>query len=77
MTSAFGNQHSNDWLIVPGLRIGPITAKTTHADLIRLFGQENVSEGSGNVADIPFTHGTNIYKKTPSESATASGLGRR
>jgi hypothetical protein len=33
-----------DWLIVPGQRVGPITATTTRADLDSLFGKENVEE---------------------------------
>lgn len=33
---------SEDWLIQPGQRIGPITGKTTLADLKKLFGPENV-----------------------------------
>lgn len=36
----------NDWLIVPGSRVGPITAATTRADLDTLFGKENVRDGS-------------------------------
>jgi hypothetical protein len=34
----------NDWLIVPGQRVGPITATTTRADLDSIFGSENVQE---------------------------------
>ncbi len=34
----------NDWLIVPGQRVGPITAATTRADLDSIFGKENVQE---------------------------------
>lgn len=33
----------NDWLIVPGKRVGPITSETSQADLISLFGKENVT----------------------------------
>ena len=31
-----------DWLIVPGQRVGPITASTTRAELDAMFGKENV-----------------------------------
>ncbi len=34
----------NDWLIVPGQRVGPVTAATTRADLDAMFGKENVQE---------------------------------
>ena len=42
-----------DWLIVPGLRVGPITATTTRAELDALFGKENVSDGSFGNGDVP------------------------
>jgi hypothetical protein len=32
-----------DTTIVPGKRVGPITPKTTHADLVRLFGKHRLS----------------------------------
>jgi len=32
----------NDWLIVPGKRFGPITARTSEKQLIRIFGRRNV-----------------------------------
>jgi len=43
----------NDWLIVPGQRIGPITASTTRADLDTLFGKDNVRDGSLDSSDVP------------------------
>ncbi len=30
------------WLIVPGVKAGPITANTSEADLIKIYGKENV-----------------------------------
>jgi hypothetical protein len=35
----------NDWLVVPGRRVGQITPDVSEADLIRLFGKENVKRG--------------------------------
>jgi hypothetical protein len=43
----------NDWLIVPGHRVGPITAATTRADLDSLFGKENVREQGPDTSDLP------------------------
>jgi hypothetical protein len=34
----------NDWLIVPGHRVGPITAAATRTDLDSLFGKDNVQD---------------------------------
>ena len=42
----------NDWLIVPGQRVGPITAQTTRAQLDQLFGKENVEDGSFQGEDL-------------------------
>ena len=43
----------NDWLIVPGQRVGPITAITTRAQLDTLFGKENVHDGNFEGGDLP------------------------
>jgi hypothetical protein len=47
---------SSDWLIVPGARVGAITAKSTLADVARIYGEANVrltrvhgAEGDGGV----------------------------
>src|SRR5450755_293748 len=42
-----------DWLIVPGQRVGPITAAITRADLDALFGKDNVRDGSLDSSEIP------------------------
>src|SRR5450631_3883453 len=42
-----------DWLIVPGQRVGPITAATTRADLDTLFGKDNVRDGGFDSGEIP------------------------
>ncbi len=55
----------NDWLIVPGQRVGPITAATTHAELDSLFGKENVRDQDINVGDLQAA-ATVIYGDDPS-----------
>lgn len=61
--------NANDWLIVPGKRVGPITPKTTRADLIRLFGAKEVEEdyvpGGGDADPRP---GTWVNRDHPEES---------
>jgi hypothetical protein len=42
-----------DWLIVPGKRVGPITASTTRADLNAMFGNQNVQEQNLDIAEGP------------------------
>lgn len=41
----------NDWLVIPGVRAGPITARTRRSDLVRLFGPANVKDGDVGVGD--------------------------
>jgi len=43
----------NDWLIVPGQRVGPISSETTRAELDALFGGENVRDGSFEGGEVP------------------------
>lgn len=43
----------NDWLIVPGQRVGPITASTSRADLDTLFGKDNVRDSSLDISEGP------------------------
>lgn len=43
----------NDWLIVPGQRVGPITAGTTRAGLDALFGKENVQDRNLDINEGP------------------------
>ncbi len=48
----------NDWVIVPGKRVGPITAKTIHADLVRVFGAKNVVDEEVVAGDAGAEAGT-------------------
>lgn len=43
----------NDWLIVPGQRVGPISATTTRAQLDELFGSDKVHDGTLAGGDVP------------------------
>jgi len=53
LASSAGAQQKIDWLVVPGLRVGPIMATTTRADLDVLFGKENVRDGSYEGGEAP------------------------
>jgi len=61
---------SNDWLIVPGTRVGPITAATTHAELVKLFGAANVVDEEVTVTDVGPDKGSVIFKNRPFDSVT-------
>lgn len=60
----------NDWLIVPGQRVGSITATTTRAELDELFGKENVHDGSFEGGEVPEA-ATVIY---PGDSSAALAI---
>jgi hypothetical protein len=58
----------NDWLIVPGKRVGPITASSTRADLVRVFGAKNVADGDFLTSDMGSENATRVYRDQPEMS---------
>lgn len=59
---------NNDWLIVPGLRVGPLTSKTTRVDLAGIFGSKNVVDQDVTVGDEGPMPGTVVHGRHPAES---------
>ena len=59
---------SNDWLIIPGQRVGPITVRTTHADLVRIFGAKNVQDDEIATTDGGSEWGTRVFGDQPNLS---------
>ncbi|MCE7868961.1 hypothetical protein DYH09_01150 [bacterium CPR1] len=55
----------NDWLIVPGKRVGPITATTSRSDLERMFGKENLRDEKVYLVEGQTAPGTLVYPKDP------------
>jgi hypothetical protein len=58
----------NDWVIIPRERVGPITRRTTEADLISWFGKENVRQeiiDYGELADPEDV--TRVYPNDPAK----------
>ena len=60
----------NDWLVVPGVRAGPITPATTRPDLIRMFGGKNVVDDDVTVSDAGPEPGTILFRERPEDSIT-------
>lgn len=60
-TDAVAQQPPIDWLIVPGERVGPITAGTSEAMLRSLFGPENVVPGNVYVGEGFSEPGAAVY----------------
>ena len=44
LCATLGMAQQNDWLLVPGKRLGPIRSDASRADLDRLFGKANVQD---------------------------------
>lgn len=54
-------QDESEWLIVPGERVGPITATTSEATLASLFGPENVMPADVYIGEGFSEPGTSVY----------------
>lgn len=53
---------SSEWVCVPGERVGPITYETSLADLKKLFGAENVSDGKFYLGEGESEPATILFK---------------
>jgi hypothetical protein len=51
--------------VAPEFRVGPITARTTRADLDRLFGEESVRDGTVHVGEGETSAGTFVNQEDP------------
>jgi hypothetical protein len=59
------NQH--DWIVVPGVRVGPITASSSEADLRTAFGDAGVHAKDIDVGEGVTEPGTDIYGAIPAK----------
>ncbi|MGD1094423.1 MAG: hypothetical protein ABSB35_20835 [Bryobacteraceae bacterium] len=67
---------SNDWLVVPGLRVGPITASSTRADLRRLFSADAVRDEDIELDEGLLRPGTLVFKGAPAEELAIFWTGK-
>ncbi len=56
---------ASDFVIIPGQRVGPITPSATKADLIRIYGVENVQDGGFYIAEGACEPGTILFPNDP------------
>jgi hypothetical protein len=59
---------AHDWLIVPGQRVGPVTARSTEADLRAAFGGAAVVRATIQIDQTTAVPGLEIYRGRPDES---------
>jgi hypothetical protein len=62
-TESGAQSEKHDWLIIPGERIGPITAQTSEEEIIKIFGIANVRREDIGVGEGETLPGTVIYPK--------------
>ncbi|HLK63553.1 MAG TPA: hypothetical protein VKU19_08945 [Bryobacteraceae bacterium] len=59
---------AHDWAIVPGERVGPVTARSTEADVRAAFGADAVVSGMISVGPGAVAPGVEIYRGRINES---------
>ena len=57
----------NNWIIVPGEKVGEINQNSTKKDLIDIFGEKNIIESNIDLSEGESNVGTKIYHNTPDE----------
>lgn len=64
-TAGHSQQPEQDWLVVPGKRVGAVTAQTSDASLEALFGPDNVQRIDVYLGEGFTAPGTAIYPNDP------------
>ncbi len=60
---------ADDWLIVPGVRVGAITRTVNEVDLARAYGFGNVRTGDVNIGEGVVEQGTLVFPDEPTKRA--------
>jgi hypothetical protein len=55
----------HDWVVEPGVRVGPITASSSALDLRKAFGDSNVADKDIDIGEGVTEPGTDIYETMP------------
>lgn len=66
--SAFAQKPANDWVVVPGSRVGPITAGTTRSGLSALFPKDALEDDELELEEGILQPATFVNRRTPSET---------
>lgn len=76
LSSVLLAQTTHDWVIVPGTRVGPITAAITPDDLRRVFPRDSVQDEEIELDEGMLQPATLVYKKNSSETLAISWNGK-
>ncbi|MEI7999079.1 MAG: hypothetical protein WCH62_06195 [Candidatus Omnitrophota bacterium] len=69
--SAVSLADNSDYIIEPGVRVGPITALTTEEELVNIFGQSNVITSNLHAGEVVYK-GTILFPDDPKKKLTIS-----
>lgn len=70
MFAAAFHVNAQNWQIVPGASVGPITASTSETELIKIFGKANVKQTQVDVGEGEVQAGTVIFPNDPTKKAS-------
>ncbi len=64
-----GSENDDSWSIIPGVKVGPITVKTSKTDLIKIYGKQNITDENLCLDSecMESEIGTVVYPKEPSK----------
>jgi hypothetical protein len=65
LAGAVNSFAQTSYLIIPGVRVGPITKQTSEADLKRIYGKENVKDTEVGLGEGETAPGTVIFPDDP------------
>ena len=60
-------KNETEWIIIPGERVGSITANTTRKTLVKLFGEQNLQDSIVDYGDSSYI-GTMVFPQYPEKS---------
>lgn len=63
--SSCTDRSAHDWLIEPGVRVGPVTARSSEVDLLQLLGKEKVKQSEVHIGEGELVPGTLLYPDDP------------
>ncbi len=69
VTPIYGSEQIQpfDWICIPGEKVGPITSRTTENDLVKIFGEQNITHEEFYVDEGYFELGSILFKGTSNE----------
>lgn len=67
---------ANDWLLVPGVRVGPITGSAVPSDLRRIFAEASIQDDEIELDEGMLQPATLVYQGNPSETLAIAWNGK-